>query len=48
MRVRMTTVDTRPAINGTVSSWAEHGEAIGAAWAAPGFRSVHDNMTVAY
>jgi osmotically-inducible protein OsmY len=35
-------------IDGTVSSWAEHDEAIDAAWAAPGVTSVHDEMTVAY
>jgi osmotically-inducible protein OsmY len=35
-------------INGNVSSWAEHDEAIDAAWAAPGVTSVNDNMTVAY
>jgi len=35
-------------IKGTVSSWAEHDEAIDAAWAAPGVKSVHDNMTIAY
>ncbi len=35
-------------INGTVSSWAEHDEAIDAAWAAPGVSSVQDLMTVAY
>jgi len=35
-------------INGTVSSWAEHDEAIDAAWAAPGVMSVQDEMTVAY
>jgi osmotically-inducible protein OsmY len=35
-------------INGNVSSWAEHDEAIDAAWAAPGVTSVHDEMTVAY
>jgi len=35
-------------INGTVSSWAEHDEAIDAAWAAPGVTSVQDQMTVAY
>jgi osmotically-inducible protein OsmY len=33
---------------GTVSSWAEHDEALDAAWAAPGVTSVHDEMTVAY
>ena len=35
-------------IDGNVSSWAAHDEAIDAAWAAPGVKSVHDNMTVAY
>jgi osmotically-inducible protein OsmY len=35
-------------VKGTVSSWAEHDEAIDAAWAAPGVTSVHDNLTVAY
>jgi osmotically-inducible protein OsmY len=35
-------------INGTVGSWAEHDEAIDAAWAAPGVTSVRDQMTVAY
>ena len=35
-------------INGAVSSWAEHDEAIDAAWAAPGVTSVQDRMTVAY
>ena len=35
-------------VKGTGSSWAEHDEAIDAAWAAPGVTSVHDNLTVAY
>ena len=35
-------------IDGTVSSWAEHDEALDAAWSAPGVTSVHDRMTVAY
>jgi osmotically-inducible protein OsmY len=35
-------------IDGTVGSWAEHDEAIDAAWAAPGVTSVDDEMTVAY
>jgi len=35
-------------IDGAVSSWAEHDEAIDAAWAAPGVTSVQDRMTVAY
>jgi osmotically-inducible protein OsmY len=35
-------------INGTVRSWAEHDEAIDAAWAAPGVTSVRDDMFIAY
>jgi osmotically-inducible protein OsmY len=35
-------------VKGKVKSWAEHDEAIDAAWAAPGVRSVDDRMTVAY
>jgi osmotically-inducible protein OsmY len=35
-------------INGAVSSWAEHDEAIDAAWAAPGVTSVQDRMTLSY
>jgi osmotically-inducible protein OsmY len=35
-------------IYGTVSSWAEHDEAIDAAWATPGVTSVDDQMTVSY
>jgi osmotically-inducible protein OsmY len=35
-------------VKGTVSSWAEHNEAIDAAWAAPGVTSVRDDLTVAY
>jgi len=35
-------------VSGTVSSWAEHDEAVDAAWSAPGVTSVRDRMTVAY
>ncbi len=35
-------------IGGTVGSWAEHDEALDAAWAAPGVTSVDDRMTVSY
>jgi osmotically-inducible protein OsmY len=35
-------------VHGNVSSWAEHDEALGAAWAAPGVTSVHDEMAVGY
>jgi len=35
-------------IEGIVSSWAEHDEAIAAAWAAPGVTAVNDRMSVEY
>jgi osmotically-inducible protein OsmY len=35
-------------IEGTVSSWAEHDEALAAAWAAPGVTEVNDYITVDY
>jgi osmotically-inducible protein OsmY len=35
-------------LRGTVSSWADHDEAVGAAWAAPGVTSVKDHILVAY
>jgi osmotically-inducible protein OsmY len=35
-------------LRGTVSSWAEHDEAITAAWAAPGVKKVDDRMDVVY
>jgi osmotically-inducible protein OsmY len=35
-------------LDGTVSSWAEHDEALDAAWAAPGVTSVQDRLTVSY
>ena len=35
-------------LNGTVASWAEHDAAVAAAWAAPGVRTVHDNLTLSY
>ena len=35
-------------VKGTVQSWAEHDEAIDAAWAAPGVRNVHDRILVLY
>jgi osmotically-inducible protein OsmY len=35
-------------VEGTVSSWAEHDEAIDAAWAAPGVTKVRDDLTVVY
>jgi osmotically-inducible protein OsmY len=44
----VTSDDGTVTITGTVSSWAEHDEAMDAAWAAPGVVSVRDRMTVAY
>ncbi|MGX7677531.1 BON domain-containing protein [Jatrophihabitans sp. DSM 45814] len=35
-------------VAGTVRSWAEHDEAIGAAWAAPGVTSVRDELAISY
>ena len=35
-------------VKGTVRSWAEHDEAIAAAWAAPGVTSVRDDLTIKY
>jgi osmotically-inducible protein OsmY len=46
--LRVTTDNGSVTIDGNVSSWAEHDEAIDAAWAAPGVTSVHDRMTVSY
>ena len=35
-------------VKGTVGSWAERDEAIGAAWSAPGVTAVRDDLTVTY
>jgi osmotically-inducible protein OsmY len=35
-------------IEGSVNSWAEHDEAISAAWAAPGVKDVDDRVSVVY
>lgn len=35
-------------LTGTVKSWAEHDEAVDAAWAAPGVRDVDDHIFVLY
>jgi osmotically-inducible protein OsmY len=44
----VTTNNGNVTISGNVHSWAEHDEAIDAAWAAPGVTSVDDLMTVSY
>jgi osmotically-inducible protein OsmY len=46
--LRVSTDDGTVTVKGTVSSWAEHDEAIDAAWAAPGVMTVRDGLTVAY
>ena len=35
-------------LKGTVSSWAEHDDAVTAAWSAPGVQKVKDHILVAY
>jgi osmotically-inducible protein OsmY len=35
-------------LSGQVGSWDEHDDAVAAAWAAPGVKSVEDLLTVAY
>jgi len=42
------TSDHTVTVSGTVRSWAEHDEAIDAAWAAPGVRDVKDQIAVLY
>jgi len=44
----VTTSNGTVTLNGTVRSWAEHDEAIDAAWAAPGVTSVRDDLVIAY
>jgi osmotically-inducible protein OsmY len=43
-----TTSYGRVALVGTVSSWAEHDEAVATAWSAPGVTEVDDQILVAY
>jgi len=45
--VSVDTHDGTVVLSGTVSSWAEHDEAIAAAWAAPGVTGVDDYLGVA-
>jgi osmotically-inducible protein OsmY len=44
----VTTMNGTVTIEGTVRSWAEHDEAIDAAWAAPGVTWVRDDTLIAY
>lgn len=42
----VTTSSGTVTLEGTVSSWSEHDDAVAAAWAAPGVREVHDRIAV--
>jgi osmotically-inducible protein OsmY len=46
--LKVETSDGTVTVKGTVQSWAEHDEAIEAAWAAPGVRDVQDRIIVFY
>ena len=46
--LHVSTDNSTVTLTGNVSSWAQHDEAIDAAWAAPGVTSVDDRMTVSY
>ncbi|HZR95155.1 MAG TPA: BON domain-containing protein [Gaiellaceae bacterium] len=47
-QLRVTTEDGVVTISGKVRSWAEHDDALAAAWAAPGVVEVRDDVTVEY
>jgi len=44
----VTTSNGTVTVEGVVGSWAEHNEALAAAWAAPGVTDVEDRVTVTY
>jgi osmotically-inducible protein OsmY len=46
--VSVDTHDGTVVLTGSVSSWAEHDEALAAAWAAPGVSAVDDYLEVDY
>jgi osmotically-inducible protein OsmY len=46
--VEVESSDGTVTLRGTVSSWADHDEAVAAAWAAPGVTRVKDHILVAY
>jgi osmotically-inducible protein OsmY len=46
--IRISTLNGAVTLKGAVSSWAEHDQAVAAAWAAPGVTSVRDELTIAY
>ena len=47
-KLEVTTYEGTVTISGQVRSWAEHDDAIAAAWAAPGVKRVRDQMVVGY
>ena len=46
--ITVETADHTVTLKGTVASWAEHDDAVAAAWAAPGVHKVHDHLLVSY
>jgi osmotically-inducible protein OsmY len=46
--LKVETDDGTVTLKGSVRSWAEHDDAVAAAWAAPGVRDVKDHIYVAY
>jgi osmotically-inducible protein OsmY len=46
--LQISTLNGAVTVKGAVRSWAEHDEAIAAAWAAPGVTSVRDDVTINY
>jgi osmotically-inducible protein OsmY len=45
-RIYVSANDGEVTLQGSVSSWSERDEAVGAAWAAPGVMSVRDDLTI--
>ena len=46
--VSVETSNGKVTLRGTVSSWADHDEAVNAAWAAPGVTDVKDDISIVY
>jgi osmotically-inducible protein OsmY len=46
--LRVSTSDGTVTLDGSVRTWAEHDDAVAAAWAAPGVVAVHDRLTVSF
>jgi osmotically-inducible protein OsmY len=44
--IQVTASNGAVTLEGVLSSWAEHDAAIGAAWAAPRVKNVHDHLEV--